>query len=133
MDARWILILFLPQAFHLSVLEPFPPLSPPFGCPSLPLLFVPVLAPDSLCSRGCVLPPVSAVTATGVIWSRYSFVITPVNYNLFSVNAAMAVTGGYQLYRRIMYVLYIHSIRRCLLELPYRRLVLRRLLLEDSW
>jgi hypothetical protein len=54
-------------------------------------------------SRGCLLPPRSAVTATGVIWSRYSFVITPVNYNLFSVNAAMAVTGGYQLYRRIMY------------------------------
>jgi hypothetical protein len=40
------------------------------------------------------------VTATGIIWSRYSFVITPVNYNLFSVNAFMAVTGSYQLYRK---------------------------------
>lgn len=40
------------------------------------------------------------MTATGIIWSRYSFVITPVNYNLFSVNAFMAVTGGYQLYRK---------------------------------
>ena len=41
-----------------------------------------------------------AVTATGFIWSRYSFVITPVNYNLFSVNAFMAVTGSYQLWRK---------------------------------
>jgi hypothetical protein len=45
----------------------------------------------------------SAVTATGLIWSRYSFVITPVNYNLFSVNAFMAVTGGYQLWRRFQW------------------------------
>ena len=42
----------------------------------------------------------TAVTATGIIWSRYSFVITPVNYNLFSVNAFMAVTGSYQLWRK---------------------------------
>ncbi len=42
----------------------------------------------------------AAVTATGIIWSRYSFVITPVNYNLFSVNAFMAVTGSYQLWRK---------------------------------
>ena len=30
------------------------------------------------------VPQQSAVAATGIIWSRYSFVITPVNYNLFS-------------------------------------------------
>ncbi|KAH0901916.1 hypothetical protein HID58_041419 [Brassica napus] len=37
------------------------------------------------------------VTCTGVIWSRYSMVITPKNWNLFSVNVAMAGTGIYQL------------------------------------
>ena len=31
---------------------------------------------------------------------RYSLAITPVNYNLFAVNGAMAVTGGYQLSRK---------------------------------
>lgn len=41
-----------------------------------------------------------AVTATGVIWSRYSLVITPVNWNLFSVNVFMAATGMAQLYRK---------------------------------
>ncbi|KAL2932162.1 Mitochondrial pyruvate carrier 4 [Bienertia sinuspersici] len=43
----------------------------------------------------------STVTATGVIWSRYSTVITPKNWNLFSVNVAMAGTGIYQLTRKI--------------------------------
>jgi len=32
---------------------------------------------------------------------RYSVVIIPVNYNLLSVNAAMAVTGSYQLWRKV--------------------------------
>eukprot|EP00798_Chlamydomonas_sp_ICE-L_P014127 gene14127-20086_t len=48
------------------------------------------------------IPQQSAVTATGVIWSRYATVINPVNYNLMLVNMAMAVTGSYQLYRKLM-------------------------------
>jgi hypothetical protein len=44
-----------------------------------------------------------AVTGTGIIWSRYSFVITPVNYNLFAVNIVMAMIGGYQLSRILTY------------------------------
>uniref|UniRef100_A0A7S1U635 Mitochondrial pyruvate carrier n=1 Tax=Phaeomonas parva TaxID=124430 RepID=A0A7S1U635_9STRA len=47
------------------------------------------------------LPQQIAVTATGVIWSRYSMVITPVNWNLFSVNVFMAMTGFAQLYRKL--------------------------------
>ncbi|CAK9234439.1 unnamed protein product [Sphagnum jensenii] len=46
-------------------------------------------------------PQQLAVTATGVVWSRYSQVITPKNWNLFSVNVAMAATGIYQLSRKI--------------------------------
>ncbi|GBG31281.1 Mitochondrial pyruvate carrier-like protein [Hondaea fermentalgiana] len=42
-----------------------------------------------------------ALTATGFIWSRYSMVINPVNYNLFAVNCSLAVTGSYQLARKI--------------------------------
>ncbi|MES1904146.1 MAG: Mitochondrial pyruvate carrier 2, partial [Paramarteilia canceri] len=41
----------------------------------------------------------SALAATGIIWSRYSLVIVPVNYNLFAVNIFVAMTGLYQLYR----------------------------------
>ncbi|XP_042058622.1 mitochondrial pyruvate carrier 4-like [Salvia splendens] len=48
-------------------------------------------------------PQQIAVTATGVIWSRYSTVITPKNWNLFSVNIVMAGTGIYQLSRKIQH------------------------------
>ena len=36
---------------------------------------------------------------TGTIWSRYSLVIDPINYNLFAVNLFVAATGYFQLYR----------------------------------
>eukprot|EP00878_Enallax_costatus_P002764 GHUV01002954.1.p2 GENE.GHUV01002954.1~~GHUV01002954.1.p2 ORF type:complete len:105 (+),score=18.33 GHUV01002954.1:310-624(+) len=48
-------------------------------------------------------PQQCAVTATGVIWTRYSTQITPINYNLMTVNAFMAVTGIYQLSRKWSY------------------------------
>ncbi|KAH9617405.1 hypothetical protein KSS87_006579 [Heliosperma pusillum] len=48
-------------------------------------------------------PQQIAVACTGIIWSRYSTVITPKNWNLFSVNVAMAGTGLYQLSRKIQH------------------------------
>uniref|UniRef100_A0A7N0SVD8 Mitochondrial pyruvate carrier n=1 Tax=Kalanchoe fedtschenkoi TaxID=63787 RepID=A0A7N0SVD8_KALFE len=47
------------------------------------------------------LPQQIAVTAMVLIWSRYSLVITPKNFNLYSVNVAMAGTGIYQLSHKI--------------------------------
>ncbi|CAL5072206.1 unnamed protein product [Urochloa decumbens] len=44
---------------------------------------------------------IGIMACTGVVWSRYSMVITPKNWNLFSVNVAMAGTGLYQLSRKI--------------------------------
>ena len=41
----------------------------------------------------------SALCATGFVWSRYSMVIVPKNWNLFAVNVALACTGTYQLGR----------------------------------
>ncbi|KAI8453847.1 mitochondrial pyruvate carrier [Phakopsora pachyrhizi] len=40
-----------------------------------------------------------ALAATGLIWVRYSFVITPINYPLASVNLFVGATGFTQLYR----------------------------------
>ncbi|CAD6577003.1 MAG: Mitochondrial pyruvate carrier 2 [Tremellales sp. Tagirdzhanova-0007] len=40
-----------------------------------------------------------ALAATGFIWVRYSFVITPVNYSLAAVNFFVGSTGMAQLYR----------------------------------
>lgn len=46
-------------------------------------------------------PQQIAVSATGLIWSRFSTQITPVNYNLLTVNVFMAATGLYQLSRKL--------------------------------
>ena len=43
----------------------------------------------------------SALTLTGFIWSRYSVVITPVNYNLCIVNLVLGISSGYHLVRKI--------------------------------
>ena len=40
-----------------------------------------------------------ALASTGVIWSRYSMVIKPKNWNLFSVNLFVGAIGIYQLGR----------------------------------
>ncbi|GAA5904472.1 hypothetical protein JCM6882_008917 [Rhodosporidiobolus microsporus] len=45
------------------------------------------------------VPQNLALTATGLIWVRYSFVITPVNYSLAAVNMFVAGTGITSLYR----------------------------------
>uniref|UniRef100_UPI003AAE1117 mitochondrial pyruvate carrier 2b isoform X1 n=1 Tax=Centroberyx gerrardi TaxID=166262 RepID=UPI003AAE1117 len=41
----------------------------------------------------------AVLTATGLIWSRYSLVIIPKNWNLFAVNFFVGGAGGSQLYR----------------------------------
>merc|ERR1712113_760163 len=43
----------------------------------------------------------SALTLTGVLFMRWSFVITPVNYSLFFVNAALSASSGYLLGRKV--------------------------------
>eukprot|EP01117_Protostelium_nocturnum_P003938 TRINITY_DN1520_c0_g1_i1.p1 TRINITY_DN1520_c0_g1~~TRINITY_DN1520_c0_g1_i1.p1 ORF type:complete len:116 (-),score=24.11 TRINITY_DN1520_c0_g1_i1:56-403(-) len=42
----------------------------------------------------------SALALTGLIWMRYATQITPINYSLGTVNAFVAMTGCYQLYRK---------------------------------
>ncbi|XP_059153929.1 uncharacterized protein LOC131939559 isoform X2 [Physella acuta] len=44
-----------------------------------------------------------ALAATGTIWSRYSLVIIPKNFSLFTVNLFVAITGYMQLARAIHY------------------------------
>jgi mitochondrial pyruvate carrier 2 len=45
------------------------------------------------------LPQCLALALTGCVWTRWSFVITPVNYNLALVNTFVAGTNIYQLSR----------------------------------
>ena len=44
-----------------------------------------------------------AFGVTGMIWSRFCFVITPRNYNLLAVNLSVGCMGLYQLGRIYMY------------------------------
>ncbi|KAJ4833386.1 Mitochondrial pyruvate carrier 4 [Turnera subulata] len=46
-------------------------------------------------------PQQSALACSAVIWAKYSTVVTPRNWNLFSVSVAMAATSIYQLGRKI--------------------------------
>ncbi|KAL7087982.1 hypothetical protein ACP275_13G102000 [Erythranthe tilingii] len=45
-------------------------------------------------------PQQLAVGLSGLIWSRYSTIVTPKNWNLFSVSLGMSATGIYQLARK---------------------------------
>ncbi|KAI4340034.1 hypothetical protein MLD38_024910 [Melastoma candidum] len=47
------------------------------------------------------LPHQAVVACSGLIWSRYSLQIIPRNANLFCVNFGMAMTGIYQLSRKL--------------------------------
>ncbi|GAB0092744.1 Mitochondrial pyruvate carrier [Sergentomyia squamirostris] len=44
-----------------------------------------------------------SLCATGIIWSRYSLVIIPKNWGLFSVNLFVAMSSSVQLYRAYQY------------------------------
>ncbi|XP_065362953.1 mitochondrial pyruvate carrier 2-like [Calliphora vicina] len=44
-----------------------------------------------------------ALAATGIIWSRYSLVITPKNWSLFSVNLFVGLVQSVQLGRAYLY------------------------------
>ncbi|XP_046903649.1 mitochondrial pyruvate carrier 2b [Hypomesus transpacificus] len=41
----------------------------------------------------------AVLTATGLVWSRYSLVIIPKNWNLFAVNFFVGASGMSQLFR----------------------------------
>ncbi|XP_038207312.1 mitochondrial pyruvate carrier 2-like [Zerene cesonia] len=49
------------------------------------------------------IPQCFSLAITGVIWSRYSLVIKPKNYSLFTVNLFVASINIYQLGRAYLY------------------------------
>ncbi|KAK9498305.1 hypothetical protein O3M35_002968 [Rhynocoris fuscipes] len=54
----------------------------------------------------------SALMATGAIWSRYSLVIIPKNWGLFSVNIFVAATGFYQVTRAVRYRMQLKELEK---------------------
>ena len=49
------------------------------------------------------VPQQLSLVLTGLIWTRWSFVISPVNFNLAAVNFALALTGSYHLLRKCVH------------------------------
>ncbi|CAL8109044.1 unnamed protein product [Orchesella dallaii] len=48
-------------------------------------------------------PQSLALAFTGSVWARYSLVIIPKNYSLFTVNVFVFSTAAYQLFRGVKY------------------------------
>jgi hypothetical protein len=85
----------------------FSSVSDPFSLPHLRSHF---LSSPSITLSLRFLSLSTALTATGLIWVRYSFVITPVNYSLAAVNCFVAATGFSSLYRAWEWVLFLSSL-----------------------
>eukprot|EP00921_Rhytidocystis_pertsovi_P018220 GHVQ01028758.1.p1 GENE.GHVQ01028758.1~~GHVQ01028758.1.p1 ORF type:complete len:154 (+),score=15.63 GHVQ01028758.1:312-773(+) len=97
---RSLLTMPLPQKVKTFVDHPAGPLTIHFWAPTFKwAISIANLSDINRPVDRISAPQQTAVAATGVIWSRYSMVIIPVNYNLMTVNIAMALTGTYQLYR----------------------------------
>ncbi|EKX73202.1 conserved hypothetical protein [Theileria equi strain WA] len=95
-----VLALPLPEKVKSFIVHPAGPFTIHFYAPTFKwAISIANLSDINRPTELISLPQQIAVAATGLIWSRYSTVITPVNYNLLSVNAAMAVTGIYQISR----------------------------------
>lgn len=92
----------LPTKLKDVVLHPAGPLTVFFWAPTSKWLFsVSNLKDLDKDTDKMSFAQMSALTATGIIWTRYSFVINPVNYNLAIVNLALGASSSYHLARKI--------------------------------
>ncbi|KAG5334643.1 MPC2 protein, partial [Acromyrmex charruanus] len=94
----------LPEQFRAAFLHPAGPTTVFFWAPTFKWGLV-------IAGIGDINRPVDTISLsqtaslmiTGAIWSRYSLVIIPKNYNLFSVNLFVSVTGAYNFIRGLLY------------------------------
>jgi len=92
----------IPKTIQNVVLHPAGPLTVFFWAPTSKWLFsINNLKDLNKPTDKMSMSQMSALTATGLIWTRYSFVINPVNYNLAIVNLALGASSMYHLSRKI--------------------------------
>jgi hypothetical protein len=94
----------LPEKLKMLLVHPAGPFTIHFWAPT----FKWMLSVSNLLDYNRPVEKVStmqqtALCATGFIWSRYSMVINPVNYNLLLVNMSLACTGTYHLGRKVVH------------------------------
>ncbi len=84
---------WLPAGAKRVITHPAGPLTIHFWAPTMKWgLVVAGIADLKRPAENISLPQTCALSATGLIWSRYATQITPVNYNLLSVNVFVALT-----------------------------------------
>lgn len=92
----------LPDSIKTVVGHPAGPFTIHFWAPTCKwLLSVSNLADLERPTDTISLAQTTALFATGVIWSRYSMIITPKNWNLFAVNVVLAASSGFHLARKV--------------------------------
>lgn len=88
------------QSLTSRTLPLYPPLAVFFWAPMMKWCLVAAGLKDlSRPADKLSLPQQVALAGTGMIWVRYSLVITPINYSLAAVNFFVGTTGLLQLYR----------------------------------
>lgn len=103
---RWVNKSNLPSKFTALLNHPAGPFTSMFWAPTTKwMLSISNILDYDRPIEKVSLPQQTALCLTGFIWTRYSMVITPVNWNLFAVNIILAITGSYQLYRKVRYEL----------------------------
>mmetsp|Transcript_28200 Transcript_28200/g.71556 ORF Transcript_28200/g.71556 Transcript_28200/m.71556 type:complete len:254 (-) Transcript_28200:2145-2906(-) len=99
-----VLKMPMPSPLHTFLAHPAGPFTIHFWAPT----FKWNLSIANLCDYARPVDKVStaqqlALASTGLIWTRWSFVITPVNYNLAAVNTSLAASSLYHLMRKSFY------------------------------
>ncbi|XP_014606365.1 PREDICTED: mitochondrial pyruvate carrier 2-like [Polistes canadensis] len=95
---------YLPAKFRFMFLHPAGPTTVFFWAPIFKWgLVIANIGDINRPAETISLSQTASLMLTGAIWSRYSLVIKPKNYNLFSVNAFTSVTSTYLFGRRMLY------------------------------
>ncbi|XP_012054822.1 PREDICTED: mitochondrial pyruvate carrier 2-like [Atta cephalotes] len=94
----------LPEKFRAAFLHPAGPTTIFFWAPTFKWGLVIAGIGDINRSVDTIsLSQTASLAVTGAIWSRYSMVIIPKNYNLLSVNLFVCATGAYNFIRGLLY------------------------------
>ncbi|XP_031831061.1 mitochondrial pyruvate carrier 2 [Nomia melanderi] len=94
----------LPKRFRALFLHPAGPTTVFFWAPTFKWGLVAAGIGDLTRPPNAIsLSQTASLMITGAIWSRYSLIITPKNYNLFCVNAFTCLTGSYNFVRAVLY------------------------------
>ncbi|KAL0117435.1 hypothetical protein PUN28_010342 [Cardiocondyla obscurior] len=105
----------LPEKFRAAFLHPVGPTTVFFWAPMFKWGLVVAGIGDLKRPADTIsLRQTASLMVTGAIWSKYSLIIIPKNYNLFCVNLFTCATGTYSFFKGLRYQMY-----QCQWDLPF--------------